>query len=116
MIVPRRLPAGDDRLQEPRTVRLSHEGDKVEVPFDVHDVDHLPRVFPLIGVFQYVYQTTLFNRGDNTLEGDSSLINELLVLFRTPIEVRIHGQIVIQCVRFVNLSTPKIGSVVGERA
>ena len=113
LIIPRRLPARDDRLQEPRAVRLSHERDEVEVPFDVYDVDHLSRVSSLIGVFQYVYQTTLFNRGDNTLEGNSSLLNELSVLLRTPIEVRLHGQIVIQRVRFVNPSAPKIGPVVG---
>ena len=40
----------------------------MQVTIDVHDIDHLPPVPPLIGMIQDLHQTALLDRGNDALE------------------------------------------------
>ena len=87
-MVARRLAAGDDGFQKPRAVRIGYEWHQVEALFDVHDVDHLPRVSLLIRMIQHVDETSVLDRGYYALEGDAPLCNELFVK-----EIRLAGSL-----------------------
>ena len=40
----------------------------MQVTIDVHDIDHLPPVPPLIGMIQDLHQTALLDRGNDAFE------------------------------------------------
>ena len=100
-IVARRSTARYDRLQKARSVGFGHEGDEMNVALDLHQVYPLPRVSAAVRMLHHIQEASLFDGGNDALEGESSFVDELPVLGRVPVKA---AQVVIiaRCVGFGN--------------